>query len=175
VDPAGNPVSGPTPYPVTVTVGTTNAAGGRRRPVAVTEVHQAPGTDLALARLARPVGDVTPLAIATEPPVVGETLRLTGWGATNDLLPFPSNRLRTGEVSVSSVGATTVGVRGLAPARTTSACLYDSGAPYFREGPGGPRLVAVESDGPACPHDQEETTARVDAVAPWIAGVLATR
>jgi secreted trypsin-like serine protease len=178
IGPGGGPVSGTAPYPTTVMVGSASVAGsgGRRRAeVAVTEVRQAPGTDIALARLAQPVTDVTPLALATTAPEVGTTLRITGWGATNALIPLPSARLRTGLVTVSAVTATTVGVRGLSPAPDTSACVFDSGAPYFTEQPDGPRLVSVESDGPPCPHDQEETTARVDTVVPWIGGILGDR
>ena len=176
VDPAtGDPVSGPVPYPTTATVGATNLLSGRRRPaIAVTEVRQAPGTDLAVARLARPVSDVTPLALARTAPTAGTTLRIVGWGATSPL-PIPAARLHTGLVTVVSVEGTTVGVTGLSPAPDTSACLFDSGAPYFSEGPGGPRLVSVESDGPPCPHDQEETTARVDTVASWINSTVSAR
>lgn len=171
VDPAGEPVSGPVPYPTSVTVGQTDLRG-RPGGVAVTEVRQAPGPDIALARLARPVTGVEPLAPAGSPPGVGTTVRIAGWGATGPL-PLPSGRLRTGLMTVTSVTGTTVGVRGLAPAPDTSACVFDSGAPYFTEGPGGPRLVSVESDGPPCPHDQEETTARVDTVTGWIAATVA--
>jgi len=64
---------------------------------------------------------------------------------------------------------TVVGVVGYLPKPTTSGCLYDSGAPYFVETPHrAPRLVSLESNGPACPHAQTETTARVDLVVPWI-------
>ena len=42
-------------------------------------------------------------------------------------------------------------------------------APYFVPVGKGGRLVSIESDGPDCPHDQAETTARVDVVADWIA------
>jgi secreted trypsin-like serine protease len=174
VDPQGRPVSGPVPYPTTATIGTNQvtAASGHRAIVAVTEVQQAPGTDIALGRLARPVGGIDPIALATTAPEPGALVRLVGWGATDSLIPFPSRRLRTGVVEITSVSATTVGVRGHSPAPDTSACLYDSGAPYFTEHAGGALLVAVESDGPPCPHDQEETTARVDTVAGWIRKVI---
>jgi secreted trypsin-like serine protease len=177
VDPVGSPVSGPVPYPTTATIGQTDllSPGRRRHTVPVTEVRQAPGTDIALGRLAHPVADTPPLPLATTAPAVGTTLRLVGWGATNPLIPLPATRLHTGLVTVSSVTDTTVGVRGLSPAPDTSACLYDSGAPYFTEGPEGPRLVSVESDGPPCPHDQEETTARVDTVASWLAETVRFR
>jgi hypothetical protein len=71
--------------------------------------------------------------------------------------------------TISSLTTTTLGVQGYLPAADTSACLYDSGAPYFREAPGGEdTLVSIESTGPACPHSSEETTARIDNIAWWI-------
>ncbi|MCI0689566.1 MAG: hypothetical protein L0Y54_20385, partial [Sporichthyaceae bacterium] len=60
-------------------------------------------------------------------------------------------------------------VVGYAPAADTSACLYDSGAPYFIENSDGSlALVSVEVDGPPCPHSEAETTARVDRIVDWI-------
>jgi hypothetical protein len=51
----------------------------------------------------------------------------------------------------------------------TSACPYDSGAPYFLECPdGSPVLVSVESTGPDCPHTTPEDTDRVDTLVNWI-------
>ena len=73
-----------------------------------------------------------------------------------------------------NVGASTVLVRGYSPAADTSACLYDSGAPYFTSPPDAvPRLTSVESTGPNRPHTLSETTARVDVVVPWIRTVVA--
>jgi hypothetical protein len=64
-------------------------------------------------------------------------------------------------------------VRGYSPAADTSACLYDSGAPYFSAPPGAaPRLVSVENTGPNCPHAQSETTARIDVLVSWIRSVV---
>ena len=74
---------------------------------------------------------------------------------------------------ISSVTSGTVGVIGYKPKPTTSACLYDSGAPYFLERDGHrPLLVGVESDGPDCPHHLEETTSRVDDIATWIHRII---
>jgi hypothetical protein len=74
----------------------------------------------------------------------------------------------TGQARIS-VTASTVWLHGYAPYPDTGACLYDSGAPYFLERPNrAPVLVSVESFGPDCPHDQEETTYRVDNIANWI-------
>jgi hypothetical protein len=132
-------------------------------------VKQAPGTDIAIARLASSIHDVAPLALSTSKPKIGTVLRITGWGATSSVDPTPTDRLQTGQVKISSVTSSTVGVKGFLPKPTTSACLYDSGAPYFLEREGHrPVLVGVESDGPDCPHSLEETTARVDNIASWI-------
>jgi hypothetical protein len=41
--------------------------------------------------------------------------------------------------------------------------------PYFVEAKHRlPRLVSIETDGPACPHNQVETTERVDNILPWL-------
>jgi hypothetical protein len=86
---------------------------------------------------------------------------------------MPSNQLIIGVVKIRSVSSTTVLVRGYSPAPDTSACLYDSGAPYLSAPPGTvPRLVSVESTGPNCPHNQSETTSRVDVLVPWIRTVV---
>jgi hypothetical protein len=68
-------------------------------------------------------------------------------------------------VAVAKVDPTTLGVRGAAPEITTSACTYDSGAPYFS----GNELVSLEATGPDCPHAGIETTSRADVIADWIA------
>ena len=97
-------------------------------------------------------------------------LRLTGWGTADSDggLNDRPDRLQTGQVTVSSVTHDEVFVRGLRPAPTTSACPYDSGAPYFRRAGGAAYLVATEVAGPDCPHDQDEETARIDTIARWI-------
>ncbi len=165
-----NPVSGPVPYATTATIGRTDLADtDTGHVVNVVSVVQSPTTDIALATLDRPIFDVAPVRLSTRAPVVGEVLRMTGYGATNSTDPVPSTRLLTGQFTVSSVAAGTVGVTGRAPAPDTSACPYDSGGPYFRERPHAPPLlVSVESGGPDCPHALEETTSRVDDIAGWI-------
>jgi secreted trypsin-like serine protease len=164
-----NRVSGPVPYATTATVGTADTTSHRGHVVNVVSVQQSADTDVALAKLDKPVYGIDPIDVSTKVPTVGETLRITGFGATDSVDPMPSTRLRTGQMKISSVTTATIGVRGFRPLPTTSACLYDSGAPYFRErAHHSPVLVAVESDGPDCPHDQEETTSRVDLIAKWI-------
>lgn len=167
-----NPVSGPVPYPTTATLGTNdvNANPGESR--SVVAVRQAGSTDVALAQLSSPVTDVTPLAIRRSRPATGTVVTLAGWGATSDVNPVPSTTLNLGQMKISNVRTSYVYVTGYAPARNTSACLYDSGAPYFlTPADAAPALVSVESNGPNCPHTSAETTARTDNIAAWITSV----
>jgi len=109
------------------------------------------------------------LPLSAAAPKTGAILRITGWGATSSVNPTPVTRLQTGQVKIKRVSGTNVLVVGYAPSPTTSACLWDSGAPYFSEdAKGNPALVSVEVDGPACPHSQEETTGGIDRIADWI-------
>lgn len=163
-DVARNPVSGPPPYQTTATIGVANTDNPSAVTVDVVDVRQSPVNDVALAKLAKPVDGVKPLRIAQTPPAVGDNLTLAGWGATSSVNPAPSTQLRYGKVAVSSLTDTTALVHGVWPQANTSACTYDSGAPYLAEN----TLVSVVSDGPACPHADGETTARVDVIADWI-------
>ncbi len=160
-----NRVTGKVPYPTTVTLGLVDEStesGIARR---VTEVVQAKENDVALARLDTPVTTVTPLKVGRAAPKVGRQLTLAGWGSTTNTNPAPASRMQQGTVAVAKVEPTTVGVRGAAPEITTSACTYDSGAPYFTDG----ELVAVEATGPGCPHAGIETASRADVLAAWVA------
>ena len=167
------PVSGPVPYQTGAAIGRADDASPNGHVVNVIEDYQSPTNDIAIAKLATPVLDVAPLLIRPIPPSTGEVLRITGWGATDSVDPHPSTHLMTGQVTVSTTDATTLGVTGHAPQPDTSACLYDSGAPYFFEPAHGlPVLVSVESTGPDCPHDQQVTTSRVDGLVPWIRSTM---
>jgi secreted trypsin-like serine protease len=134
----------------------------------VVAVRQSPTNDMAVAKLDAPVPNIRPLALPAVPPAVGDVLRLTGYGATDSVDPQPSDVLMTGQVTVVGMDDTRIGVTGLAPARDTSACPFDSGAPYFSEAGHPPVLVSVENTGPDCPHAQIEVTARIDNIVPWI-------
>ncbi|HEY6798280.1 MAG TPA: trypsin-like serine protease [Kineosporiaceae bacterium] len=167
-DGARHRISGPVRYRVIATVGTADLESGYGIDVDVVEVRQAPtGEDVALAELERPVEGIEPIALSTDAPRVGDRVRLAGWGWTGEGEQAPSTTLRTGTFTITSVTAGTVGVVGLRPAADTSACVYDSGAPYFAPTWHGPELVSVESQGPTCPHVTEEITARVDTLADW--------
>ena len=104
----------------------------------------------------------------------GDLLTIAGWGATSSIIPTPSTRLSIGQVKIQTVNATTISVVGSYPPADTSACLYDSGAPYFTTPVGAaPQLVSTESTGPDCPHTSAETTARVDTITRWITTIVA--
>jgi secreted trypsin-like serine protease len=168
-----NPVSGATPYATTATLNTVDLSQSPGEVRSVTWVQQSSSTDIVLARLSAPVTDVTPLGLRKVKPSTGSLLTLAGWGATSSVNPTPSTQLILGVVKISSVRSSTVNVVGYAPYADTSACLYDSGAPYFtRPTTGAPLLVSVESNGPNCPHTTPETTARVDNIVSWIKTVV---
>jgi secreted trypsin-like serine protease len=142
--------------------------------VEVTAVHQAGHTDVALVELADAVTGVAPIRFATEPPVTGEVLRLTGFGlVVTDAGSVPPTRMQTGEFTVGAVRDTMLEASGRAPRPDTSPCPHDSGGPYFRETAGrAPVLVAVVSTGPGCPHPDADFSARVDTLGDWIAGTM---
>jgi secreted trypsin-like serine protease len=169
-DGARNRIEGAPRYEVQVTVGQATRSGTTGSKRQVVEVRQSPTADVALVRLDRAVLTTRPIPLSFRRPQPGDVLRLTGWGTTDSEggLDDRPDRLQTGQVTVSRVTDSEVFVRGLRPAPTTSACAYDSGAPYFRETGGVAQLVATEVTGPDCPHDQEEETARIDAIARWI-------
>jgi V8-like Glu-specific endopeptidase len=166
---AGGRVSGTVPYATTATVGRTDLSDTTGHVVNVVQVVQAAKVDVALAKLATPITDVTPLPPSTTTPKVGGILRVTGWGATSSTNPAPVPHVRTGQVKIKRLSGSLVYVIGYRPSTKTSACLYDSGAPYFAESASGAvALVSVESDGPSCPHAKEETTVGIKGLITWI-------
>ena len=164
-----DPISGPVPYDTSVLLGTTVQSDGLGVTRKVTDVLQAGTNDISLAKLDSPVTGIAPLTVQRDAPTVGQNVTLAGWGSLSSTDAKPSTKLQQGSMAVSQVAATTAGVIGVQPSDTTSACLYDSGAPYFVPNETSGELVSVESDGPDCPHSTPETTARADVIAEWIA------
>jgi secreted trypsin-like serine protease len=162
-------VSGPPLYPTTATLGTVNLSDSPGETRSIVDVRQSAVNDIALAKLSAPVTDILPLVVDPTAPKVGEQLELAGWGATSDVNATPGTVLNTGTVAVGKVDTDTIGVHGVSPSPYTSACLYDSGAPYFKPvGNTAGILVSVESSGPDCPHNRLETTGRTDVIFSWI-------
>ena len=162
------PISGPVPYATSVLLGTTVQGDGLGITRKVTDVLQAGTNDISLAKLDSPVTEIAPLTVKRDAPTTGLQVTLAGWGSLSSTDAKPSTKMQQGTLQVSQVDATTIGVTGVAPKNTTSACLYDSGAPYFVPNETSGELVSVESTGPDCPHSTPETTARADVIADWI-------
>lgn len=147
----------------------TSTAGAVRE---VVELVPRTDRDVVLARLNRPVTDVTPVALATTAPAVGEELTLAGYGRTaTEWAPL---NLHTGAFSVDASDTTTATVTGKNGA---AACMGDTGGPVIRTVSGTPQLAALSSrsyQGGCFGIDPAETrtggiTARVDGLASWVA------
>ncbi|GGM36144.1 hypothetical protein GCM10012275_04180 [Longimycelium tulufanense] len=136
-------------------------------------VEQSPVNDFAIAKLAEPVSEirVPPLLIPPLDVPVGLEVDMAGWGATKAAVTGPqdrSNRLQHGRWKIVAAEGEDLLARAAGPEATTSACPYDSGAPYFTSWGRHLALVGVESDGPPCPHMGLERVARADHLRDWI-------
>ncbi|GID93232.1 hypothetical protein Adi01nite_26440 [Amorphoplanes digitatis] len=169
----GTRVSRPVARLTTATVGRTDLNGKAGHQVKVVEVHQSPTTDVALAKLAGPVTDVTPVVLSSKAPKVGAIVRLAGYGLTEDGDESTlATRLQTGQFEVVSRTRTYLGTTGHAPRANTSPCSHDSGGPYFTQrGDGAAVLVSVVSHGPSCPHSKVDLSGRIDTIRGWITGI----
>lgn len=159
----------------TATIGRADLNGTNGVVRTVVAVRQSPTNDVSLAKLDRPVKGIKPIQLGTEAPEVGEVVRLTGYGSTQSTAPVPSDLLRTGQLTVTEVQTSTYLMSGFAPQPDTTPCPYDSGGPYFVESRfRAPKVVAVVSNGPSCPHTANETAARVDNIRGWILPIVRT-
>ncbi|MFF4834985.1 trypsin-like serine protease [Streptomyces sp. NPDC001315] len=164
--PAGKPA-----LHTTATIGRsdlTSTAGAVRE---VVELVPRTDRDVVLARLSRPVTNVTPVAVAATAPAAGEELKLAGYGrSATEWAPL---NLHTGAFSVDASTATTATVTGK---DGVSACMGDTGGPLVRTVGGVQQLVALASQsyqGGCFGIDEAETrtggvVARVDDLASWV-------
>ncbi|MFJ9011021.1 trypsin-like serine protease [Streptomyces canus] len=136
---------------------------------AVVQLVPRTGRDLVLARLARPVTGVTPVAVATAAPAAGDTLRAAGYGRTAaDWLTATAHTTTFKVDAVATDDLTITGVNG-------ALCQGDTGAPLLRETNGTAELVGVGSRSwqGGCLGETETRTgaigARSDDLASWIA------
>jgi len=170
----GTRVSRPVARLTTATVGRTDLTGTDGHEVKVVAVRQSPTTDVALAKIATPITDIEPVQLSNKAPKNGAIVRLAGYGLTNDNDKSSlTSWLQTGQFKVVSVSRAFVGVSGKAPRASTSACLNDSGGPYFTQSSGGAAvLVSVVSGGPSCPHAKVDRSGRIDPIRGWISGIV---
>ncbi|MBU2664127.1 trypsin-like serine protease [Actinoplanes bogorensis] len=172
-DENGRRVSRPVAERTVATIGRADLTGKAGFSANVVEVRQHGDADVSLARLDRPITGITPMKLNRKKPAKGQKLRLVGFGFTKEGAKQTTLRLQSGEFEITSTSKLEMGVTGSAPRADTSACERDSGGPYFTGGPTGPVVVVgVVSRGPNCPHTGADTSARVDAIAPWILSVI---
>ncbi|MFJ8473644.1 RICIN domain-containing protein [Kitasatospora sp. NPDC094011] len=155
------------------TIGRTDLANTGTGVVAdVVELVPRQDRDLVMARLAVPVGGITPAALTTATPATGQTLRIPGYGRT--ATEWVPRSLRTTTHTTAAVSATTfdtVPSAGQAPL-----CQGDAGAPLLRDNGGRTELAAVATrswqggclDTPATETRTGATATRADDLASWI-------
>ncbi|WP_371790344.1 trypsin-like serine protease [Streptomyces sp. NBC_01471] len=152
------------------TIGRTNLASTTGTVQSVVELVPYEGRDLVLARLARPVTNVSPVTVATTAPASGESLKAAGFGRTKT--EWVTDKLHTGTFTAGTATDNTV---DLAAADGSTICAGDTGGPLLREAGGKVELIGVNSlswQG-GCFGNTEETrtdavAARIDTVADWV-------
>ncbi|MBP2473342.1 V8-like Glu-specific endopeptidase [Crossiella equi] len=156
-----------------VTVGRTALSGSAGKVVAAAGLVLREDRNLALVRLASPVTDIAPVALARTAPAAGDPLRVAGYGRT--ATEWVPDRLQTGTATVTAAAEGTLTVLGDG---TVSVCRGDSGGPAFREVGGRAELVGVHAaswQGGCVGETQtrrEVTEARVDNIGGWLEAQL---
>ncbi|MFF2542793.1 trypsin-like serine protease [Kitasatospora sp. NPDC058063] len=158
-------------WKTTATIGRTDLTTGAGTVTEVVELAPRQDRDLVLARLAKPVTDIAPIAVATTAPSAGETLRVPGYGRTK--AEWITNKLHSGAFSLDTVSPTGIGTTGTGGA---AVCKGDTGAPAIRQVNGRAELVAVASRSwqggclgvPATETRTGAYSSRVDDLGGWI-------
>jgi trypsin len=165
---AAHCVEGESASEIDVVAGRTRLAsdGGQRAGVASIAVQPAYDADsvahdIAVLRLAEPLGAGTPIAPATPAEAdlarAGAAVRVAGWGLVSQSPPsgpavlqqagltvFGPSRCRT---AYGTFDTSTQICAGTPEAGVPDSCQGDSGGPLVADGPAGPRLVGVVSYG----------------------------
>ncbi|WP_432084380.1 trypsin-like serine protease [Streptomyces sp. WAC 04229] len=160
--PAGAPAKS-----TTAVIGRSDLSGTQGAERRVVEIVPRADRDVVLARLSRPVTNVTPAQLATAAPATGAELTFAGYGRTKTV--WAPLELHTGTYTVDSTAATSAGVTGKNGA---AACMGDTGGPVISGG----KLVGLSSQsfqGGCLGVDETQTStagviARVDDLASWI-------
>ncbi|MFG1607547.1 S1 family peptidase [Actinoplanes sp. NPDC049265] len=155
------------------TVGRADLTGSAGQEAKVIAVKQSSVADVALAKLDHDIKDITPAKLNRGKPRLGLRVRLIGFGLVNGDESDTTDRMQTGQFTVTSVDRYLLGMTGKSPKSTTSPCPHDSGGPYFTKDKSGVAVVVgVVSGGPTCPHTGADRSGRIDTVAPWILGII---
>ncbi|MFI6862559.1 trypsin-like serine protease [Streptomyces sp. NPDC050421] len=164
--PLAVPAGAPT-RTTTAVIGRSDLSGTQGAERRVVEIVPRTDRDVVLARLSRPVTNVTPAQLATTAPAAGTELTFAGYGRTKTV--WAPLQLHTGTYGVDSTAATSAGVTGK---NGSAACMGDAGGPVISGG----KLVGLNSQsfqGGCLGIDETQTStagviARVDDLASWI-------
>lgn len=151
----------------TAVIGRADLAGTQGAERRVVELVPRTDRDVVLARLNRPVTNVTPIALASAAPAAGEELTFAGYGRTKT--EWAPLKLHTGTYTVDSVAATSANVTGKDGA---AVCMGDTGGPAISAGKLA-GLSSRSSQGGCYGTDATQTStagviARVDDLASWV-------
>jgi hypothetical protein len=111
----------------TAVIGRTDLTGTQGADRRIVELVPRTDRDVVLARLNRPVTDVTQVALATSAAAAGEQLTFAGYGRTKT--EWAPLKLHTGAYTVDAVGSTGADVTGK---DGVTACAGDAGGPVVR-------------------------------------------
>ncbi|MGW5017083.1 trypsin-like serine protease [Streptomyces cacaoi] len=153
---------------VTATIGDTSVASRQDRNVVALVPRK--DRDVVLARLSRPVTNVTPASLSVAEPAVGEKLTVAGYGRSRDeWAPFQPH---TAALVVDSVDGSDIRATG----DDSAVCPGDAGGPAVRTTDDRVEVVAVNSrsqQGSCFGIDEKQTgtgtvSSRVDDLGPWV-------
>ncbi|WP_327072249.1 trypsin-like serine protease [Kitasatospora purpeofusca] len=121
--------AGPPGLRTTATVGRTEpAATGQVRDVV--ELVPRSDRDLVMARLANPVTDIAPVAVATTAPAAGEELTVAGFGRTST--EWVPDKLHSALFTVGTIDPTGLAITPRTPTGA-AVCKGDTGGPALRK------------------------------------------
>lgn len=177
-DASGDVPSGAPRWATTATVGRPDLTVTSGQVVKVDRLVPRADRDVVLVHLASKVTAASPVALATTPPVVGETLTVAGYGRTADAIVPDS--VHAAAYTVTSVGED---VLDIAPAQDDAAiCKGDAGGPALRvTSAGDVELVAIHHTAHqggclgSVSSRREATETRLDDLRTWVAQVTAPR
>ncbi|MFC0842173.1 trypsin-like serine protease [Streptomyces noboritoensis] len=134
--------AGPPALKTTATVGRTDLTTTTGQVRDIAELVPRTDRDLVLARLATPVTDTTPLAVATTAPATGEDLLVTGYGRTK--AEWVPDKLHSALFTIGGVDPTGLAIAAKAPA-DAAVCQGDTGGPALRKAGDHYELAALNS------------------------------